>query len=53
MFVENITHFPLFLGNTWIKEDQIKRKVEEEAIENKKKELRDLISRKIDRLIEE
>jgi hypothetical protein len=41
------------LGNTYIEKDQIRRKVEEEAIENKKKELNNLIARKIDRLIEE
>jgi predicted phage tail protein len=45
--------FPLFLGKTWIEKDQIRRKEEEEAIEKKKKELRDFIARKIDRLIEE
>jgi hypothetical protein len=41
------------LGKTWIEKDQIKRKAEEEATENKKQELRDFIARKIDRLIEE
>jgi hypothetical protein len=52
-FVENNAPFPLFLGKTWIKKDQIRRKAEEEAVENKKQELRDFIARKIDRLIEE
>ena len=33
--------------------DQIRRKAEEEATENKKKELRDFIARKIDQLREE
>jgi hypothetical protein len=28
-FVENITHFPLLLGTTWIEKDQIRRKIEE------------------------
>jgi hypothetical protein len=52
-FVENNAPFPLLLGKTWIKEDHIRRKAEEEATEKKKQELRDLIARKIDRLIEE
>jgi hypothetical protein len=52
-FVENNAPFPLLLGKTWIEKDQIRRKVEDEATENKKKELRDFIARKIDRLIEE
>jgi hypothetical protein len=38
-FVENNTPFPLLLGKTWIKKDQIRRKVEEEATKKKKKEL--------------
>jgi hypothetical protein len=41
------------LGKTWIEKDQIRRKVEEETTEKKKKELRDFIARKIDQLIEE
>jgi hypothetical protein len=41
------------LGKTWIEKDQIKRKVEEGDTEKKKKELRDFIARKIDRLIDE
>jgi hypothetical protein len=52
-FVENNAPFPLLLGKTWIEEDQIRRKAEEEATEKKKQELRDFIARKIDRLIEE
>jgi hypothetical protein len=52
-FVENNAPFPLLLGRTWIEKDKIRRKAEEEAIENKKIELRDFITRKIDRLIEE
>jgi hypothetical protein len=52
-FVGDDTPFPILLGNTWIEKDQIRRKVEEEATENKKQELRDFIARKIDRLIEE
>jgi pheromone shutdown protein TraB len=52
-FIENNAPCPLLLGKTWIEKDQIKRKAEEEAIENKKQELRDFIPRRIDQLIEE
>jgi hypothetical protein len=52
-FVENNAPFPLLLGKTWIEKDQIRRKTEEEATEKKKKELRDFIAIRIDRLIEE
>jgi hypothetical protein len=52
-FVENNAPFPLLLGKTWIEEDQIRRKAEEEAIEKKNQELRDFITRILDRLIEE
>jgi hypothetical protein len=41
------------LRKTWIEKDQTRRKAEEEANEHKKKELRDLIARRIERLIEE
>jgi hypothetical protein len=41
-FVENNAPFPLLLGKPWIEKDQIRRKAEEEAIEKKKQELRDL-----------
>ena len=47
-FVENNAPFPLLLGKTWIEKDQIRRKVEEEATEKKKQELRDFIARKVD-----
>jgi hypothetical protein len=47
-FFENNAPFLLLLGKTWIEKDQIRRKAEEEAIEKKNKELRDLISRIID-----
>ena len=52
-FFQNNAPFPLLLGKTWIEEDQIRRKAEEEATKNKKKELRDFIARNIDRLIKE
>jgi hypothetical protein len=52
-FVENNAPFPLLLGKTWIEEDEFRRKIEEEATKRKKKEIRDFVGRKIDRLIEE
>jgi hypothetical protein len=52
-FVENNAPFPCLLGMTWIEKDRIRRKVEEEATEKKKKELRDSIARRIERLMEE
>jgi len=51
-FVENNAPFPLLLGNTWIEKDQIRRKTEEEATKQKNQELRDFITRKIEKLIE-
>jgi hypothetical protein len=52
-FVENNDPFALLLGKTWIEKDQIRRKEEEEALEQKKKELRDFMARRIACLIEE
>jgi hypothetical protein len=51
-FVDSNAPFPLLLGKTWIEKDQIRRKAEEEATEKKKKQLRDLIARRIDQLLE-
>jgi hypothetical protein len=36
------------LLKAWIDKDHIRRKVEEEAIEQKKKEIRDFITRKVE-----
>jgi hypothetical protein len=47
-FIEDNAPFPLLFGKNWIEKDHIRRKVEEEATENKKQELRDFIARKID-----
>jgi hypothetical protein len=47
-FVDKNIPFPLLLGKTWIEKDQIRRKAEEEATKQKKKELRDFITRKIE-----
>jgi hypothetical protein len=52
-FVENNAPFSLLLGRTWIERDQIRRKEEEEAIEQKKQELRDFMAKRITCLIEE
>jgi hypothetical protein len=52
-FVENNAPFALLLGRTWIEKDQIQRKEEEEAIEQKRQELRDFMTKRITRLIEE
>jgi hypothetical protein len=52
-FFENNAPFPLFLVKNWIEKDKIRRKIEEEATEKKKQELRDIIARKIDQIIEE
>jgi hypothetical protein len=52
-FVVNNAPFSLFLGKTWIKSDPIHRKEEEEALEQKKKELRDFMAGRITCLIEE
>jgi hypothetical protein len=41
------------LGKTWIKTDQIRRKAEEEATENKKERIKGSRPTKIDQLREE
>jgi hypothetical protein len=46
-FVENNAPFSILLGKTWIEKDQIRRKQEEEDLEQKKKELRDFMARRI------
>jgi hypothetical protein len=45
-FVENNAPFAMLLGKPWIERDQIQRK-EEEALEQKKKELKDFMTRRI------
>jgi hypothetical protein len=52
-FVENNAPFAILLGKTWIEKDQIRRKQEEEDLEQKKKELRDFMARRIMHLLEE
>ena len=43
----------MLLGKTWIEKDQIRRKQEEEALEKKKKTLRDFMAKRITHLLEE
>jgi hypothetical protein len=52
-FVENNAPFNILLGKTWIEKDQTQRKQEEEDLEQKKKELRDFMARRISHLLEE
>jgi hypothetical protein len=52
-FVENIAPFAILLGKPWIEKDQIRRKQEEEDIEQIKKKLRDFMARRIAHLLEE
>jgi hypothetical protein len=51
-FIENNTPFSMLLGKPWIEKDQTRRK-EEEALEQKKQELRDFMAKKISHLLEE
>jgi hypothetical protein len=52
-FIEDSAPFTMLLGRPWIKRDQSRRKEEEEFLEQKKQELKDLITRRITHLIEE
>jgi hypothetical protein len=51
-FIENNAPFSMLLGKPWIEGDQARRK-EEEILEQKKKELKDFMTRRIAHLIEE
>jgi hypothetical protein len=51
-FIEKNTPFTMLLGKTWIEKYQDRRK-EEEVLEQKKKELKDFMTRRITHLIEE
>jgi hypothetical protein len=51
-FIENNAPFSLLLGKPWIETDQARRK-EEEVLDQKKKELKDFMTRRITHLIEE
>jgi hypothetical protein len=51
-FIENNAPFTMLLGQTYIEKDQTIRK-EEEALEHKKKELKNFMTRRIAHLIAE
>jgi hypothetical protein len=51
-FIENNAPFSILLGKPWIEKDQTRRK-EEEALEKKKQELKDFMTRRITHLIAE
>jgi hypothetical protein len=51
-FIENNAPFSMLLGKLWIERNWTKRK-EEEVLEQKKKELKDFMTRRIVHLIEE
>ena len=52
-FVENNTPFAILLEKTWIEKDQIRRKQEEEDLDQEKQELRDFMARIIAHVLEE
>jgi hypothetical protein len=51
-FIETDTPFSMLLGKTWIEKDQARRK-QEEVLEQKKKELKYFMTRRITHLIKE
>jgi hypothetical protein len=53
IFIEDCAPFPSLLGNIWIEKDQIRRKEEKEALEQKKQELMEFMTRRIAYLMEE
>jgi hypothetical protein len=52
-FIEDRAPFPALLGKIWIEKDQIRRKEEKEALEQKKQELMEFMTRRITYLMEE
>jgi hypothetical protein len=52
-FIEDRSPFPSLLGKIWIEKDQIWRKEEKEALEQKKQELMEFMTRRIAYLMEE
>jgi hypothetical protein len=52
-FIKDHAPFPALLGKIWIEKDQIRRKEEKEALEQKKQELMELMTRRIAYLMEE
>ena len=51
--IEDNTSFTMLLGKPWIERDQARQKEEEEALEQKKQELKYFMTRRIAHLIEE
>jgi hypothetical protein len=52
-FVEDTTPFTMLIGKPWIDREQARRREEEKALEQKKQELKDFMTRRIMHLIEE
>jgi hypothetical protein len=52
-FIEDHAPFPAFLGRIWIEKDQIRRTEEKDALEQKKQELMEFMSRRISYLMKE
>ena len=53
IFIEDRAPFPALLGKIWIEKDQIQKKEEKEALEQKKQELMEFMSRRISYLMKE
>jgi hypothetical protein len=52
-FIEDSAPFTMLLGKPWIDRDQARRKEEEEVLEQKKQELKDFMTKRIEHLIAE
>jgi hypothetical protein len=52
-FIEDNAPFTMLKGKPWIERAQARQKEEEEALEQKKQELKDFMTRRIAQLIEE
>jgi hypothetical protein len=53
IFIKDLTPFQTLLGKIWIEKDYIRRKEEQEALEQKKQELMEFMTRRIAYLMEE
>jgi hypothetical protein len=51
-FIENNAPFTMLLGKLWIERDQARRKEEEEALKQQKRDLKEFMTRRIAHLIE-
>jgi hypothetical protein len=52
-FVEDTALFTMLIGKPWIDREHARRREEEKALEQKKQELKDFMTRRIAHLIEE